>query len=481
MSRPRTVRRRFRYSPSCRRAQAAAGLVALLVGLTLGATTASVQAQTGVCSNTPGSGNRIECTEEDTSIADIAIDAFDLTINTAADNDDGIEIIHRGTGNIDVRTSGLTISTTATASTGIEAYHTGSGNIRIESRMDNITTTADSSLSPSYGIDANHNAEATANNTNTGDIYVGTVSTTIQTGGAGQAGSIGISAETRTTGKIEVDISGGSVTTLGDQADGVLVRHAYEGDGTAGDTTLNIHNDASITTSGFGSSAVLITRRTDGKIKTYLRDVTITTTGAGGLGVWALQDNIEDNDLVGDVEVNLLGGVGISTAGGDVHGVRAEHEGQNMDVESHVVITARGRNTIVTSGDSASGLQAYRWPGAGNARIDLQGISIITQGVESYGVSGRHLNENGDVVSGVGDIDIDVKNSTITTNGTTGYGVEGGHDGVGDIDIDVRENSTITTKGSHGYGIYGVHKRHRRHRYRCPKQLRHDGKHRCLQ
>ena len=118
------------------------GLVVACAALTLGSDQAL-----GACVNYPvpadfQAGDSIQCTEDGTSTDDIDIDISDLTINTAVDDGNGIEIKHDGTGDIDVNTSGLTISTTATASTGIEVYHTGSGNILIESQMDSITTTA---------------------------------------------------------------------------------------------------------------------------------------------------------------------------------------------------------------------------------------------------------------------------------------------------------------------------------------------------
>ena len=424
----------------------AASLIGALV--LAAATLAGAAKAQAACENYPVPddfevGDSIQCTEDSTSTDDIAIDASDLTISTAADNAYGIEIKHGGTGNIDVKTSGLTISTTATGSTGIDVSHTGSGNILIESQMDSITTAADSSTSNSLGIDVRHSG------INEGDIVIRTVGTTIQTGRAGQQGSYGIFAESSAKGKVEVDISGGSITTLADVATGIIVWQEYGGPGRAGDTTLNIHNDASITTLGAHSPAVSITRRTDGNIKTDLGDVTISTMGENSFGVSALQSNGVDIDLVGDVEVNLLGGVSISTAGAGAHGVDAEHRGENSEVESHLVITARGRNTITTSGARAVGLRATRGlSGAGNTRIDLQDISIITEGASSDGIYGQH--------KGTSDIDIDVQGSTLTTKGVSSRGIYGrvNSGGEGGIDINVR-NSFITTESTASANQYG--------------------------
>ena len=281
--------------------------------------------------------------------------------------------------------------------------------------------------------------------------------TTIQTGQAGQHGSVGIAASSSTKGKVEVDISGGSITTLARVARGIVVWQDYGGPGQAGDTTVNIHNDASITTSGAHAPAVLITRRTDGKNKTDLKDVTISTMGENSFGVSALQDNSVDTDLVGDVEVNLLGGVNITTAGDRAHGVNVRHLGENTEVESHAVITARGRNTITTSGGGAVGLRAERgFGGAGDIRIDLQDISITTKSTASVNTFGDTLADG--IYAhhrGNGDIDIDTDRAIIETKGVFSRGVIASHEGAGNINLDIRGGS-VKTEGEFAYGIYGV-------------------------
>ena len=105
----------------------AASLIGMLV-LAAATPAGTVYAKAQTCTSTPASAERIVCFEEEGSTADIAIDASDLTINTAADDGNGIEIKHGGTGNIDVKTSDLTISTTAEDSSisgfhGIDAIH----------------------------------------------------------------------------------------------------------------------------------------------------------------------------------------------------------------------------------------------------------------------------------------------------------------------------------------------------------------------
>ena len=426
--------------------------VALAAALTLGSEEALAAAE---CTDAPGAGNRIECTEDATSTSDIEINASDLTINTSADGGDGIRIRHLGTGKIDVKTSGLTISTTEGGSTGIQVHHSGSGNIVIESQMDSITTAADSDSGSSDGISVLHEG------INEGDIVIRTVGTTIQTVRTGTQGSSGIYAQSSTEGKVEVDMSGGSIDTFSDRNLGIFVQQSYNGLGQAGDTTLKIHNNASITTEGDRASAISVIRKTDGKNKIDLRDVTISTIGKNSFGVLALQDNGIDNDLSGDVEVNLLGGVSITTAGEDSYAVWAIHQGVNPEVESHVVITARGQNnTITTSGAGANGIIG-RHSGKGDIIIDVNGAqdnnTITTKGISAAGIVGHH--------SGEGGIKINVQNATIVTESidrsaddfadTYSQGIFAIHQGLGDIDINVRGGS-IETRGTDSYGVFGL-------------------------
>ena len=126
---------------------------------------------------------------------------------------------------------------------------------------------------------------------------------------------------------------------------------------------------------------------------------------------------------------------------------------------SNLTITARGANTIVTEGDSASGLYSQRTQtGLGSIRNDLENISITTKGAGAHGIYGDH--------SGIGDIDIDVRNGVIVTERATAHsnpawggitlshGIFAVHRNQGNVDIDVRGGS-IETKGIFSYGIYG--------------------------
>ncbi len=80
-------------------------LLSLLVAFGLGVTTASAQT-TAVCSNTPATGERIKCEEDATSTNNIDSDTSNVTISTAADGEDGIEVTHLGSGDVDIDIQG---------------------------------------------------------------------------------------------------------------------------------------------------------------------------------------------------------------------------------------------------------------------------------------------------------------------------------------------------------------------------------------
>lgn len=461
-------------------ARALAGAVALFFALVLWAATS--QAQTPgrpVCNDTPGTGERIECTEDEASTSDIDIDISGVTISDITGiAAPGIRAKHLGTGNIDIESEMSTITTSGDvavgSNAGIEAIHEGSGNIEIDSDSDSITTTGQMRA---FGIYADHKGAS-------GDVIVRTNSTDIHT--RGHNSNDGIIAVSTADGKLNVDITGGSITTT--VSVGVHLWHEYTGDGQAGPTTLDIRGNASITTLGDQDQlydednplnqvhGVKIIRLSDGLNSIRLEDVTIETTSARSYGIWSYQNKDRDADIAGNIEVDLLGGVGITTAGEMSHGIYAYHRGEHTTTESDIVIKAKGRNnTITTSGEQAHGLYGKRQSvvlpaadvaaaAADKVHMDLEDIEITTKGAVSFGVYGEHL--------GIGDIEINTRNATITTEsediyadiGTLSHGIYARHANskltgdfvelAGNIDIDVQGGS-IETLGTYSYGIRG--------------------------
>ena len=127
----------------------------LFAVLAFGAGNASAQ-QTAVCSDTPGEGERIECTELSTSSTDVNLRPRGVDIDTTDDESPGVAGLHEGTGdiNIDLRYDLVqddddgdytirysAISTSGYAAPGVYGRHTGAGDIDIDVRFTDITTT----------------------------------------------------------------------------------------------------------------------------------------------------------------------------------------------------------------------------------------------------------------------------------------------------------------------------------------------------
>ncbi len=90
----------------CSRRLAHFGLDCLTLFFALVFGVATAQAQTAVCSNTPGAGERIECTKDAISTSDI--DAANVDIDTTGNNQSGVHAKHEGDGNIDINVSSST-------------------------------------------------------------------------------------------------------------------------------------------------------------------------------------------------------------------------------------------------------------------------------------------------------------------------------------------------------------------------------------
>ena len=178
-------------------------------------------------------------------------------------------------------------------------------------------------------------------------------------------------------------------------------------------------------------------------------NITISTTADVEGGIEAIHFGN------GDVEVNMLGGVSITTGGGDARRVDVENQGDNT--VGNVVVKARGQNTVTTAGDGAHGLHVARRDagGVGKVRMDIQDIAITTAGTGAHGIYGDH--------SGTGDMELDVRNATIVTESidlnptcddTLSHGIYANQIGMGDVDIDIQGGS-IETRGAYSYGVYG--------------------------
>ena len=390
------------------------GLFAALTALVALLPAAPALSQTPVCSDTPAAGQRIVCFADSASTGDFAID-----------------------------TSGLAIETTEHHAHGIAGQHLGEGSVTIGSRADSIATEGQLA----HGILASHKGAA-------GDVVLRLRSTEIETGrqGAG-ALSQGIWAETTSPGTLDVEIAGGRIVTRGDGSHGIRLDHFHAGTGAAGAILLDIGGGAEIGTEGAAAFGILAHRGRDGNIGLTLRNAGIDTVGAGSVGAMAIQTPGANADIVGDVAVDLLGGVRIATEGANADGVWAEAGGNGRTVPSDVTVTARGGNEIVTAGEEAQGILAQRTNGgAGNVLVDLWQTSITTKGAGGDGI--RAAND------GIGDADIRLSGGGVTTHGVDAPGISAWKSaaGPGDLRIAARDHR-IATEGT-GLDTNGLTRAH---------------------
>ena len=390
------------------------GCLALYITLVFGVST--VQAQTAVCSNTPATGERIECTEDATSTSDIDIDALGINIDTSGYTEHGIYGFHQGAGNIDIDVSAdasgeqpvrSTIDTTGQNSHGVYGKHEGTdGNVDIQVDSTDITTTSDQNAGiHGFGIHGFINASGN------GDIFIETLQSTIDT--AGDFG-VGVSGLHNGVGDITITLQQGSeIDTMGNTS--YAVRGLHRGDGEA---VINLGEGVDICTTGKGAAGV------------YLRNQS-TNTGSS---------------------VVTVNGSIIKTEGSGADGIWNTVEGGTGDSRTDV-----RNSTVTTMGYGSSGIHGYH-TGLGDIDIFLQGGSITTESTDldptyldtfAHGIYARHQS--------IGDIKIDLQGGSIETKGLYSYGVYARHQGDGDITIGTLNGHTITTTGDYGYGILAHH------------------------
>ena len=450
-------------APAVWRALAGLLLLAVAAMVAFGASTASAQ-QTAVCSDTPGSGERVECTESTTSTNDIDINLQDgLDINTSGESDHGIHGFHEGTGDITIRIQGVTdnntITTSGKLSNGVFGRHEGKGGVDITVTDVDITTTGEgTSVRNAMGVsgeliisgdhtpyDGNYNVKinvsgskistmgsagygingtfesATNDVIPTGNLEITASNTEIITMGHYARG---INALTlRTVGDLIITMTGGSITTAGPQAAGIVAAHGNpHPTGQSGDVIIHV-TDADITTMWDGSeparadaNGIWAVNRTDGKgdVTITLIDTNVHTMGPTNRAVLGHRD--EGN---GNVNINIQGGE-ITTNHHSATAIYGLHDNQGsiVIVLRDVIVKSNGEQLHPTYLDtSSSGIFAYQ-KGGGDIIIDAHaGTAISTKGVLSRGIRAR-LNRTGNIKVTAH------KGSSVTTMGRNSHGIE---------------------------------------------------------
>ena len=387
---------------------AAIGL--LLATLLVSAAGASAQ-QTTVCSSTPGSGERIECTEDDTSTDDIDIDANGVDIDTTEDDAEGIHATHEGSGAVTIDLTGSsTVDTTGAGARAVVGNHDGTG--RLEIRVSGATISTGGNLlwinnnqdvHYAYGVYGRHAGSAT------GDVVLDVENTTITTQGSGAAGIAGVyevpaEEQSTATATLDIDVRNSRIETRGDTAHGILASRS----GGSGGIDIDVI-DTEITTSGTGGDGINVQSDIAGDVDIYLEDVDITTTSEGSQGVYI------------EYDADLL--------------------------PARIVLEAQG-GSITTQSD---GIEVFvnREPGESvTVDIDVQDLGITTTGENAHGINVFNAHS--------GDVFIDARGGSIRTGGRAARGISGFHSGVGDLTIVTGDGHSITTTGAGASGIHGV-------------------------
>ena len=227
------------------------------------------------------------------------------------------------------------------------------------------------------------------------DAHDVAISTTAQTG-------FGVYARHTGSGDVNVALTGGSVTTTGTQAYGIIGWHV----GASGAVDIDLKNVV-IKTGGFNAFGVVGVHQ-----------------GAGTVAV----------------NVDIEGGV-VETTGYPSHAVHALQAGPG-----DVALGLKDATVRTTNTRTAHGVFAQHRGATGNLRLDVQGGSVETFGLHSFGVFGR-------AVDTPGGVEVSVADASVTTRGRLARAVAGRHRGAGAVTVDVSGDTAVTAEGEGGIGV----------------------------
>ncbi len=240
------------------------------------------------------------------------------------------------------------------------------------------------------GVDATHFGSGTDNNVN---IVVRNVAiTTMNDYDSLSLNSPGIlgARDGGGSGRVTIDVQGGTITTEGTEAYGIYGRNTGTGD-----------------------------------IGISVRGGTITTESTGiSRGVGALAHGVfgwQQAAGTGAVTITATGG-SITTKGSYSNGIYGVHQG-----DGDITITTAGDNAITTAGDNAHGVVAYHYGTMDSRTIAVTvGGTISAGGENAIGVRVGALNAQGEVIRAAG-MDADgYRRQTVTVNGAVMGGTGAG-------------------------------------------------------
>ena len=440
---------------------------------------------TAVCSNTPNTGERIECTESAGSTAIIDIDLKGYIVETTEAGEHGIHAKHEGDGDIEIDLGlridfeSQTITTNDISTAGINAHgifghHTGDGDITITLGYLDIDILFSTDIKE-YGIYGFHEG--------TGDITIYADAVDIET--QGHSGYGINSWHDGSEGDITIYADAVDIETQGELGHGIHSWHS----GSEGNLNTYVW-DSTITTMGQYARGIfsLIGESGAGNIFVEFKKInsqslpTIYTKGPSAGGIWVRHQG----DGEGDIRV-VVNNAKIDTEGSSSHAVETRREGFGggygkvyidiadseittngnyafniygrssafivPDYENDLIIKVRG-STLITNGIRATGVYAISQT-SGLLHIDLDNVTIRTTATELY--QGSNTGSHGVVAykstNGAGHIVVETTGSEIITQGKESYGIYARHrSGVGSMRV-VVTGGEIRTYGEDASAI----------------------------
>ena len=356
----------------------------------------SVLSATGVCTNTPGMGERVKCYKPLDSPDDIDIDLVGQNIATTGDGETAVHVQHEGIGDVDVNLVNTTLSTAGAGTMGMRVNQDGTGELSLRVSGGSVTTTGGTAAgnAGADGIYAFINAGDAANFAS--DLDAELINTTISTMSPnGQAVDLQIAgvALSQIEGDLDLRVRGSTITTsaTANGANGYTFAHAL-----------------ALTHDGIGDSTLDV------------RDSTVSTQGTISHGIYAFHFRATPTLL----------------SKGNVR----------IDVRNSDVLTA---GTGLSKFDDTYSHGVYgRHFGIGNIDIDVTGGTVTTKGINSQAVLAHHHGTGSDRT-----IEIDVKGATITAEGAASSAVAAGRINSGAperfaaLDADGYRRQTVTING----------------------------------
>lgn len=328
-----------------------------------------------------------------------------------------------------------TISTSGTGAHGIYSTTTAataSGTTTIKN-SGNITTTNTSASAIRHDITYNGQGVEI---TNTGDLTTSGASANAVTVYA-------TDANVTDSGKITVNLDGGSIKTTGESAHGVYIQTKAQ----QGDIEVNL-TDTDISLDGYNSDGIGIfqtntTQQTDTDITVTTSGGSITTlgnpTGNGGTnyGIVVYQNgNADGNITINNNGTDITTKLGLNNL---ANGSDAIYAGFRSNASATGDVKVINTGALSTQGTNSVGIRAIN-DGSGNVDVK-HNASITTNGASSHGIYTSAT--TGDTVIKVG------ADSHITTNNYDAIGIYANSSGGGLIDIyNAGEISTLDTSSS---------------------------------